>query len=574
MPPKLRPWYDSTFAPALASAALLWAALPPLDLWLLGWIAPLGWVLLIRRREISGSRRYRTLWLVGFLFWLAAIHWLRLPHWLTGVGWVALSAYLAFYLPVFIALGRLAVHRLRVPLLLAVPVIFTGLELARAHVLTGFSMGSLAHTQYRWLTLIQVSDLGGEYVVDFIMMLVVTCLARMVPLKEVGEWGSGGVGETRQRTTFGASSRLPLSPSPQLFLSAWPLALAATVVAAALGYGMLRTSGQYTGPGGRIALIQGSIDVDFDLDESKRGNFFSHYCRLTQQAVRDYPRLDALVWPETMFPYSLISAEPDARPPAYWDCTLEKFQNWLTDQGPYGAQYGRHLLSAMGKAIGVPMIVGLEGQHFTATKNQGYNTAVLIDRSGAIAARYDKIHPVMFGEYIPLARYFPWIYRWLPMKASLESGHGPTAFHVGRLCLSPSICYETVLPHVIRSQVAGLTAAGDCPNVLVNLTNDGWFWGSSELDMHLVCGVFRAIECRKPLLIAANTGFSAWIDGDGRILLQGIRHASDVLLAEVQVDRRTSPYLRYGDLPAGVCLSFCAVVAIAGLGSRFRRKYR
>ena len=213
MPPKLRPWYDSTFAPALASAALLWAALPPLDLWLLGWIAPLGWVLLIRRREISGSRRYRTLWLVGFLFWLAAIHWLRLPHWLTGVGWVALSAYLAFYLPVFIALGRLAVHRLRVPLLLAVPVIFTGLELARAHVLTGFSMGSLAHTQYRWLTLIQVSDLGGEYVVDFIMMLVVTCLARMVPLKEVGEWGSGGDTSANDVWRIFPSPPLPFSPA-------------------------------------------------------------------------------------------------------------------------------------------------------------------------------------------------------------------------------------------------------------------------------------------------------------------------------------------------------------------------
>ena len=149
---------------ALAGAALLWTALPPLGLWPLGWIAPLGWVLLIRRREISGRRPYRTLWLVGFLFWLAAIHWLRLPHWLTGIGWVALSAYLAFYLPLLIALGRVAVHRLRVPLLVAVPVIFTGLELARAHVLTGFSMGSLAHTQYHWLTLIQVSDLGGEYV--------------------------------------------------------------------------------------------------------------------------------------------------------------------------------------------------------------------------------------------------------------------------------------------------------------------------------------------------------------------------------------------------------------------------
>jgi apolipoprotein N-acyltransferase len=174
----------------------------------------------------------------------------------------------------------------------------------------------------------------------------------------------------------------------------------------------------------------------------------------------------------------------------------------------------------------------------------------------------------MFGEYIPLAKYFPWVYRMLPMQASLESGKVPTAFHVGRLCLSPSICYETVFPHVIRAQIAGLTAAGDCPNVMVNLTNDGWFWGSSELDMHLACGVFRAIECRKPLLIAANTGFSAWIDGDGHILRQGKRRTPDVLIADVQADDRYSPYLRYGDLPAGICLACCAIVAIAGLAMR------
>ena len=89
--------------------------------------------------------------------------------------------------------------------------------------------------------------------------------------------------------------------------------------------------------------------------------------------------------------------------------------------------------------------------------------------------------------------------------------------------------------------------------MLVNLTNDGWFWGSSELDMHLACGVFRAVECRKPLLIAANTGFSAWIDGDGRIRRQGPRRDADTLLAEVRLDPRSSWYLAHGDWPAG-CL--------------------
>ena len=173
--------YRSTFGQALASAVALWAAFPPCDLGWLAWIAPVWWLLLIRRGELPGRRPYRALWLAGFVFWLAALHWLRLPFWATGFGWVALAAYLAFYLPVFIGLTRVAVHRGRIPLILAAPVVWTGLELARAHLLTGFPMACLGHTQYRWIELIQVSDLAGAYAVSFVVMFVAACFARILP---------------------------------------------------------------------------------------------------------------------------------------------------------------------------------------------------------------------------------------------------------------------------------------------------------------------------------------------------------------------------------------------------------
>jgi apolipoprotein N-acyltransferase len=147
----------------------------------------------------------------------------------------------------------------------------------------------------------------------------------------------------------------------------------------------------------------------------------------------------------------------------------------------------------------------------------------------------------------------------------LQPGREPQAFDVGRLRMTPSICFESVLAHVVRGQVAALTAAGREPQVLVNLTNDGWFWGSSELEMHLACGVFRAVECRKPLLVAANTGISAWIDSNGRIRARGRKRHVDTLLAEVVADGRSSPYLRYGDWPAGLCLLAAAVAAMLGL---------
>ena len=141
--------------------------------------------------------------------------------------------------------------------------------------------------------------------------------------------------------------------------------------------------------------------------------------------------------------------------------------------------------------------------------------------------------------------------------------------------IAPSICYESVLSHVIRGQVNALAAEGQEPDVLVNLTNDGWFWGSSELDLHLMCGVFRAVECRKPLLIAANTGFSAWIDSDGRIEQQGPRRAKGVIIAEPRLDRyRRSWYLEHGDWFAGVCLAACVLFAAVGLYGRIRRRLR
>ena len=130
---------------------------------------------------MPGRRPYAVLTLAGFAFWMGALHWLRLPHWATSFGWVALSLYFALYLPAFVGIARVAVHRFRMPVLLAAPTVWTGLELARAHLLSGMSMADLAHTQYRWVALIQVSDLAGEFGVSFLVMFVAAALARCVP---------------------------------------------------------------------------------------------------------------------------------------------------------------------------------------------------------------------------------------------------------------------------------------------------------------------------------------------------------------------------------------------------------
>jgi apolipoprotein N-acyltransferase len=538
-------WYRSTFGQALVSALLLWSALPPLDLGPLAYIAPIWWVLLIRRRELPGRRRYASLWLAGCLFWLAALHWLRLPHWLTGFGWIAMGLYMGFYLPLFVGLARVAVHRLRIPVVLAAPVVWMGLELAQGHFLTGFTMGGLGHTQHRWTQLIQISDLAGVYGVGFVVMFVAACLGRAVPVD-------------------GARHTLR------------PLVPLAVVLGATLLYGHLRMSEPDARIDARILLVQGSVDTVLDPEPDSREKMHGQYYFLTQTAVATYgkDRIGLIVWPETVFYGTLVGRkqiaasanEPDG--PAESD---PEYRRYLLEQDALV----RQLMRSLAKEVDTPLLVGISRKDLTPAEIKSYNSAVLVDRDGVVVGCYDKTHRVVFGEYIPFADAFSWLIPLTPLNSlniTIDAGTEPAAFALDGLWIAPNICYESVLPHLIRSQVNALKGEGREPDILINLTNDGWFWGSSELDMHLACGVFRAVECRKPFLIAANTGFSAWIDGDGRIRAQGPRRATETLLAEVQVDSRTSWYLRYGDIPAGLCLAACAVFAGVGSWDRLRRR--
>jgi apolipoprotein N-acyltransferase len=195
----------------------------------------------------------------------------------------------------------------------------------------------------------------------------------------------------------------------------------------------------------------------------------------------------------------------------------------------------------------------------------GFNSAVLVDKTGQITATYDKMHRVVFGEYIPFASWFPFLYRLTPITGSIVAGAGATAMRLGdQTTISPDICYETVVPHLIAKHLNQLATVGIRPNVLLNLTNDAWFWGSSELDMHLACGVFRAVETRTPLLIAANGGLSAYVDQLGHIRQVTPRQQTATLLVDLEnVDRPLSPYTRFGDWFAEVCVVCCVILALA-----------
>ncbi len=209
-------------------------------------------------------------------------------------------------------------------------------------------------------------------------------------------------------------------------------------------------------------------------------------------------------------------------------------------------------------------MLGVDSQHVTARGTQYCSSALCVDAQGKVLGQYNKCHLVMFWRVHTLWRVLPFLYSFSPLPTALTPGLGPMSIKVGDYRYAPIICYENTLPHLVREQLKTLEEEGHSPDVVVNLTNDGWFWGSTELDLHLICAVFRAVECRKPLVIAANTGLSASINGSGQILEEGPRREPQVIMAAVRRDNRSSPYVQHGDLLANPAMAIVLILVLTG----------
>lgn len=517
-----------TFGVATITGMMLWTAYPPVAVGWLAWIAPAGWVWLALQPRLRGRRPYLQLYLAGAIQQLLMIQWVRLPHWSAYFGWLALALYLASYLPVFVGLTRVAIHSWRLPAFVAAPCIWVGLEWFRSYFLTGFSMQLLSHTQVNYLLVIQWADLFGAYGISFAIVCVASCLAQLSLARDPG----------RQR--------------------AWaPILVTATVLAGVLSYGNWRLQSPWTmddAPTHSVALIQGSIDTTFE--EDNRIDALRQYYALTGEAVRERPDLSLIVWPESMYAYEWIELVQPVLLPDDSPITIDQLNKLSADHRQTALNFARQ--------VGRPLLVGSPGSRYVNDRVERFNSAMWLTPAGDIT-RYNKMHPVLFGEYVPGGQWCPWLYRLTPMPSGLTPGQMPVALPLDDIRLCPNICFENTVPHFLRRQVRDLTADGTPPDVLVTITNDGWFWGSSLLDVHLACGILRAVELRRPLLIAANTGFSASIDAHGRVLAKGPRRDTGVVWAEVtgRIDD-TSLYERSGDWPAGLCLLLCLLIGVSG----------
>ncbi|MBU6308505.1 MAG: apolipoprotein N-acyltransferase [Planctomycetes bacterium] len=542
---------------AVAGAATMFLVQPPADLWWLAWLAPLPWLNLVTTPRLAGPHPWLAIWTGGFLHWLFAIHWLRLPHPATSIGWVALAVYLACYVPLFVWAARRLVHHRGWPLVPSAALAWMACEQLRGQLLGGFTFGMLGHTQWRWTALIQCADAFGAVGVSGLVMAVAAACTTVLDY-----------GRRRHLAAAGAAT-------------------AAVILALAYGSLRLATTPAATDRPLDVLLVQGCIDTELKHDPDKAIDVAQHYDSLTLEglaATGTAARPDLIVWPETMWRWPVLTIDPAERLP---EAVVEEMLGPAAEGDSSTDRQARcrealerqrfEALETFAMRYGTTWLVGVDRQVVTPRATGGaehFNSGLFLDAEGRPVACYDKMHPVMFGEYVPLAETFPVLYRITPLPAGLSAGAAPVAVQIAGYEVAPTICYETALPEAIRGLVRSLAAQGRRPDVIVNLTNDGWFWGSSELDMHLAAAIFRAIEVRTPVVVAANTGFSAAIDGSGRLLDRGPRRRTATLRAAVQRDGRSSPWLGWGSLPAWACVTVVAVLTVTAAGPKQPRSRR
>ena len=548
-----RVFQPKVFMQAFGAYVLLWFSFAPVAWAPLAWVALIPLIGLVLVPELPG-RPYWKLYAAGSLYWLATFYFIPIPHPALWAGWAAVSLYMAVYTPLTIAGCRTLVHRWRVPPAIAIPIVWVGVEWIRSHFASGMAMVCLSHSQAKFPVLIQFASISGAYAITFVMVTVATCLAiAWRRWRNLGNWTVD-------------------KPSGQRGMN-WPVALGVAIVVFAinLGFGLIclkqspevasktKTTDNSTtdqdDPNQRtlqVALVQTNFDVVFEspTGEDVERRLFD-VAELTKRAVRMEP--DLVVWPESGFyPFSWQLKDVGNR------------QSVIESEETLRIIWGQAVGSD--RSGGTPLLSGVGASN--VPQGKGYNSAVLIDNQGQLSKRYDKIHLVMFGEYIPFGKTFPILEKLAPMS-SLEFGQTFEAYEIDGFTIAPSICFETTVPHLIRRQVNELAADGLEPDVMINLTNDGWFFGTSCLDHHFACNVFRAVEMRKTMLVCANTGLSAHIDPLGRVLSAGPRRESKVILATVPKSNGSSIYRTIGDVLPGL---FGWVTVVASILGWWRRE--
>jgi apolipoprotein N-acyltransferase len=541
---------------SVATSLLLYACYFPLAWGILAWVALVPLCHLIR-----SEARTRTIffagWIGGLIFFFPALQWMRVADTRMYYTWILLATYCSLYFPVGIFLIR-ALDRRHVPLVLSLPVVWTALELLRAHLMGGFAWYFLSHTQHDFLPIIQVSDVTGAYGVSFLIAMV-----NAVAFEWLWVYSRPAAGVRRPVLVFQS-------------------AVVLLMFAGCLLYGCVRINGANFRTGPKLALIQGNVDQRIrternDPDEEIRRRAIEQlqadYDRLGDLARREKP--DLVIYPETSFGtewLSIVAEDPSK--------LHEKHLEAIKDANVTTREVARdHEFQGNRPYV----ILGLNTTEYYPGRQPPrarFNSALLIGPGGDMLGRYDKMHRVPFGEYVPLREAFPFMNRFAPYDYdySIAAGREQTRLPVGDHRFGVLICYEDTDTVLARGYVDPREPRN--ADFLVNISNDGWFNGTEEHEQHLAICRLRAVEARRSIARSVNMGISAVVDGNGRVLAPGrtertvgailweidekpealgvgqwsdFKKESGILFASVPIDGRGSLYARFGDWLPHAC---------------------
>ena len=529
--------WRSGYLIGICSGLLLALAFPKCGFAGFAWVCPA--LLLFAARGKTGADAFRAGCAGGLAFWLASLYWLLFMP-VAGfpiLGWVALSAYVALFFGAwtwFVSNFRLPISNwfARVCWTLLGAAAWVALEWLRGWFLSGFPWSFLGASQYQLVPLIQIAAVTGVLGVSFLVVwssLAVYAAAEMI------------FRHPAKRHVWQAEIVLPMVVVVLLFVVGLFVANRETPVEKTL----------------RVVAVQPSIPQTLIWSPREDEKRFSQLLAASRQAVgfenimswsHAYgskeifnSTVDLLLWPESAVPM-------------------------------FDGVYNR--ISRFAQSNHVAILFNGDDAEFRSDATNYFNAAFLIRPDGNCAGVYHKQKLVIFGEYVPLARWLPFLKWFTPIEGGWTAGDQSVVFTAEKFSVAPLICFEDVFAGVTRR------AADGAPDFLVTLTNDGWFSDSAEQWQHLANAVFRAVENGVPLIRCANNGITCWIDENGRVRevfrdAGGSEYGNGAVTMEIPLRATTEKsaptfYHRHGDWFG----SSCAAISLAALLVAWKRRPR
>lgn len=510
---------------AISSGLLCTACFPPFNQAWLCWFALTPLIAAVWFSGKDWKRRWlRNLllgYVAGIIFFTATFGWLGSLGILFENFWLrGLSLLLAFYLGVNFAFWSwftgliapahfLSSWRNLLAAFLSASA-WAAHEWVRGWLFTGFGWNGLGVTLHTNWPLIQIAEFTGVTGLSFVIVFA-NIIAVTIPV------------------------RLFLETKAHRMRAHFDLTLTMIGIIALFAFGLYRVQNRMPTKPLHVAAVQANIPQREKFDPEFTGTIFGKFTELSEIALRANPRPDLLVWPESALPDPVRDKSTESYR------FVENFLAWAKTDLLLGT-------------------IDFENRH-------DYNAALLMSGAGRPMQIYRKLHLVPFGEYIPLRHSFPLFAavasKWVP--GDFDPGNDYTVFRLtsSDVQVAPLICFEDTIGDLTRRFV--LKGA----DLLVNVTNDGWFLHSVGSQQHLANAIFRCVETRRPMVRAANTGVTCFVNEFGRItqvLLDdtGNTFTEGVLNGEVNVrqDRQATFYVRHGELFAEFCAGVCLIVIL------------